>query len=254
MNQEGFEGISPGHTLPDNLEPAQEFKLAQPPLLSWMVDRFSKHSVVDWKEIVKRIKENPRFTKSSKQWGHFVSLAAELHLRTTLEELAKTVPGRVKFDPIPDGAETDNFKFAYNGHRVIVLNKKRPRVGPPGYDIYAEYDGLIMVDDTPVVMEVSLGRKLKEKGQRMELPYELTELLKPENAKKRTNPIREFYNRPDCGYLVVVRPEFARPPISQRSLLTQARSSGSLIKPFSDVEIFTQGAYPAKLQMERIDS
>ena len=141
-------------------------------------------AVPNWEEIERRIRGGSALSLSVLK-GRLL----EIHLRILLETMITQNP-HFKLDPIPDGSETDKYRFVKkDGAGYLVVDKvtRRPLV---------EYDEIALIDGIPVVFEVKakLGReRVAVSGERISRIFD---------------PIAEYFGGDEYGYFVLVSRDF----------------------------------------------
>lgn len=148
--------------------------------------------------------------------GDFAQLAgtlAECHMRVALNEICAELDGRVNFYPIKDGATAEQFQFNYRGDNILAILNGTTRAN-------TEIDALMTLDGLPVIFEVKISSgSWVEKVQYM---------MGVRSARK-TDPVRQYFNLPDVGYVVIVPPS----TISDTSeIQTKVKKDGWGIIPF----------------------
>ncbi len=177
----------------------------------------------NWPEVVKRFKESKLFRKRNyKGKPNFYSKLSEIHLRESLERICGVYNGHIKFDSIKPLESTKNFTFNLHPHGNLRVQRN------DDWNEHTEYDELLVVDGLPVLFEVKLQRPRSSSftnglgssngisnGTRKVIngmpssPSSLgtNHALRPGRLSYLLAPIREYFGKEECGYVLVIPPE-----------------------------------------------
>lgn len=118
----------------------------------------------------------------------------EFHITQSLEDICSDLDGRVVLSPIQHGTATENYQFNNSYGILSVLSRRSGQT-------ITEYDSLVLTDELPVIIEVTLHEELKlEKVARKILPIEeyfgtqsgCLYILTPDNINTRLSSQKFF--------------------------------------------------------------
>lgn len=205
--------------IPDSYFVRPEGNMHMPAIIEQLA-RVVGQTPFDWARITQRFKERitpEQFRKIDA--SHKKGEMLEIHLRIVLEDIAAKVPGAIVFDPIPEDAETEHFRFTRdkNFELRLLSEKKDDRATVTDYDLITVIYGI------PVIWEVKMLKNATDKGK-----GNFRDATNGQRVRKVVEPVLEYFiniegRENKCGYvlltnksLVIPSQVFANLPFSSK--------------------------------------
>ena len=167
----------------------------------------------NWKGTMEKMKEErPNMCSKDIFLSERSSHISEVYLQVSLAKICKRMK-RVDLHPIPDGASTVNYNFQYRNGRLVVDNKDGKS--------HTDYDGLIKVDDLPVIFEVKISHLFSSRRG-------TNRVLRLDRINHVALPVQEFFKTEDFGYVAVISKENVRDSLLEREF----KENGGILIPF----------------------
>lgn len=167
----------------------------------------------NWKGTMEKMKEQrPNMCSKDIYLSERSSHVSEVYLQVSLAKICKRMK-RVDLHPIPDGASTLSYDFHVRNGRLVVDNKDGKS--------YTDYDGLIKVDDLPVIFEVKLSHLFSSRRG-------TNRVCRLDRINHIAAPVQEFFGTEDFGYVAVITKE----NVSNNPVQDDFRKNGGILIPF----------------------
>ena len=185
-------------------------------LLNELVDQFPKVTP-NWPRLIEAFKRTDKYRLNLHRPDSIAGMVGELFMQRYLKRW-EGKSSRVIYSPIPNQARRKDFKFNISELGNCQIAQREPH----GYQTYAEWDAVMLIDNLPTVFELKTSKP-------SQIPREVNGFLTPSTYRTRLLPFQEYFRTNTLGMVLIVpQGSFSEHSIAKHNFEQAGGKIGSL--------------------------